>query len=221
MPSADILRLAGSPTAQTLLNIIPANPHLLLLIRIAPYPYNLLNVILASAPSLTLRTYTACTAFSLLKLVLHTWIGAGIHDLSATYVHDRGASAPPADGSDTLGESEGSGGWAGAGDALPDTQYPDGDQGWHRPHGPGRFGEHGYGHHRYHHHHHNYHHHPPAWMVEEMHRQKIRMYSTWVGIALCVALFFYLTHLAKKALAKAQAEAEERDEELGMRQRPA
>jgi hypothetical protein len=38
------------------------------------------------------------------------------------------------------------------------------------------------------------------------------MYSTWVGIGLCVALFFYLTHLAKKALRKAQEEEALRQE---------
>lgn len=41
------------------------------------------------------------------------------------------------------------------------------------------------------------------------------MYSTWIGIGLCVALFFYLTHLARKALRKAQEEeALKREEEM-------
>ncbi|WRT68992.1 uncharacterized protein IL334_005974 [Kwoniella shivajii] len=80
--------LSSSPTSSTLLSLLSSHPHLLLLIRIAPYPYNLLNVILASSPSLSLRTYTACTALSLCKLVLHTWIGAGIHNLSTAYGHN-------------------------------------------------------------------------------------------------------------------------------------
>jgi len=83
--------LSSSATFTSLLQIIPQSPHLLLLIRIAPYPYNLLNVLLASSP-LSLRSYTACTALSLCKLILHTWIGAGIHDLSQSYSHE---SPPP------------------------------------------------------------------------------------------------------------------------------
>lgn len=38
----------------------------------------------------------------------------------------------------------------------------------------------------------------------------MKMYATWAGIALCVGLFFYLTHLAKRALRKAQQEEEAR-----------
>jgi hypothetical protein len=41
---------------------------------------------------------------------------------------------------------------------------------------------------------------------------RVKMYATWAGIALCVGLFFYLTHLAKKALKKAQMEEEARRE---------
>ncbi|ORY24758.1 hypothetical protein BCR39DRAFT_545802 [Naematelia encephala] len=80
--------ISGSPTSTTLLHLLSTHPHLLLLIRIAPYPYNLLNAILAASP-VSLRTYTLCTALSLCKLVLHTWIGAGIHNLSETYLHER------------------------------------------------------------------------------------------------------------------------------------
>ncbi|EIW65830.1 hypothetical protein TREMEDRAFT_35925 [Tremella mesenterica DSM 1558] len=137
--------LQSSPTATSLLQIIPDNPHLLLLIRIAPYPYNLLNVILASSPSLTLFNYTACTALSLCKLVLHTWIGAGIHDLSS----------------------------------------------WHkRPS------------------HHDLHN-------DTMGRDDVKFYSTIVGVTMCLVLFVYLTHLAKRALARVQIEQELRqgDEE--------
>jgi hypothetical protein len=172
-----MVSLSKSSTAQSLLSIIPANPHLLLLIRIAPYPYNLLNVILASAPSLTLRTYTACTAVSLLKLVLHTWIGAGIHDIAS---FGRPHKTPF--------------------DAQPDWDG-EGDRPWRPPHGGGHHGKHGFG--------------GQGWREAQRHRGQVRMYSTWVGIGLCVALFFYLTHLAKKALRKAQEEeALKREEEM-------
>jgi hypothetical protein len=47
---------------------------------------------------------------------------------------------------------------------------------------------------------------------------RVKMYATWIGIALCVGLFFYLTHVAKRALRKAQAEEEaRRDREDGVR----
>jgi hypothetical protein len=39
----------------------------------------------------------------------------------------------------------------------------------------------------------------------------MRYYSTWAGVILCVGLFIYLTRLAKRALAKAQAEQEARE----------
>ncbi|WVQ93262.1 hypothetical protein IAU59_000328 [Kwoniella sp. CBS 9459] len=184
--------LAHSPTSISILNILPSNPHLLLLIRIAPYPYNLLNVILASSPTLTLRTYTGCTAISLCKLVLHTWIGAGVHDLSASYGHGGAAAG---DGSKNVSEG------------LGDDSGTDEDESWPHPFPPPS-----------HHHPHPYHHvyghghghgqgHPPM----DSSREDVKAYSTWIGIFLCVGLFFYLTHLAKKALKKAQEEQEDRE----------
>lgn len=151
----------------SLLNIIPANAHLLLLIRIAPYPYNLLNVILASSPSLTLKTYTGCTAISLLKVILHTWFGSGIHDISELH------RSPPS-GIPGHGPHHGIGGHGGHG---------------HGDHGSGAEGDHG---------HHGY----------AGRREDVKVYWTWGGLALCVVLFVYLHHVAKKALARAQAEVE-------------
>ena len=49
------------------------------------------------------------------------------------------------------------------------------------------------------------------WTEEEYHRHQVRMYSTWAGIVLCIVLFVYLTRLAKKALARAQAQADGRE----------
>lgn len=34
----------------------------------------------------------------------------------------------------------------------------------------------------------------------------MKYYSTWFGVILCIGLFVYLTRLAKRAVAKAQAE---------------
>ena len=58
---------------------IEKRPKLLFLIRLAPYPYNVMNCLLAASPTLTLQTYTACTALSLFKVIIHTYIGASIH----------------------------------------------------------------------------------------------------------------------------------------------
>ena len=54
------------------------------------------------------------------------------------------------------------------------------------------------------------------WTGEEKRRHDVKIWSTWVGIGLCVALFFYLTRLAKKALARAQLEQEREVEERGV-----
>lgn len=58
---------------------IEKRPKLLFLIRFAPYPYNVLNCLLAASPTLSLHTYTVCTALSLFKVIVHTSIGASIH----------------------------------------------------------------------------------------------------------------------------------------------
>jgi len=58
---------------------IEKRPKLLFLIRLAPYPYNVMNCLLAASPTLTLHTYTVCTALSLFKVIIHTSIGASIH----------------------------------------------------------------------------------------------------------------------------------------------
>ncbi|EAU84267.2 hypothetical protein CC1G_01263 [Coprinopsis cinerea okayama7 len=67
---------------------IEKRPKLLFLIRFAPYPYNVLNCLLAASPTLTLHTYTVCTALSLFKVVIHTSIGASIHSFKDFHVAD-------------------------------------------------------------------------------------------------------------------------------------
>ncbi|WFD20772.1 hypothetical protein MCAP1_003026 [Malassezia caprae] len=63
---------------------IERQPRLLFLVRLAPYPYNLLNTLLASSHVLTFRTYIVCTAVALPKLLVHTNLGASIKNF-ATY----------------------------------------------------------------------------------------------------------------------------------------
>ncbi|KAG0346243.1 hypothetical protein BG004_002091 [Podila humilis] len=54
---------------------------LLLLIRLAPYPFNILNLTL-SATHIPLRTFALATALSLTKLTLHVYIGSTLSSLA-------------------------------------------------------------------------------------------------------------------------------------------
>ncbi|KAL4076030.1 hypothetical protein V8B97DRAFT_81876 [Scleroderma yunnanense] len=62
---------------------IERRPSLLFLVRLAPYPYNVLNALLAATPTLEMKTYVICTALSLFKVIVHTSIGAGIRSFSS------------------------------------------------------------------------------------------------------------------------------------------
>lgn len=61
---------------------IERKPQLLFLVRLAPYPYNVMNALLA-ATTLSMKTYIICTGLSLFKVIVHTSIGAGIRSFSA------------------------------------------------------------------------------------------------------------------------------------------
>ncbi|KAG0086583.1 hypothetical protein BGZ93_004178 [Podila epicladia] len=56
---------------------------LLVLIRLAPYPFNILNLAL-SATHIPLRTFALATALSLMKLTLHVYIGSTLSSLAPT-----------------------------------------------------------------------------------------------------------------------------------------
>jgi hypothetical protein len=71
--------LESTCTLKRVIRAIEKRPKLLFLIRLAPYPYNVMNCLLAASPSLTLRTYTICTALSLFKVIIHSSLGASIH----------------------------------------------------------------------------------------------------------------------------------------------
>jgi hypothetical protein len=74
------------PRRLNLLQVVRAiekRPKLLFLVRLAPYPYNLMNTLLASSPTLTLRTYTLCTALALPKLLVHCALGTSIKNFAA------------------------------------------------------------------------------------------------------------------------------------------
>ncbi|KAJ3741339.1 hypothetical protein DFH05DRAFT_1403428 [Lentinula detonsa] len=71
--------LSSTCTLKRVVRAIEKRPKLLFLIRLAPYPYNVMNCLLAASPTLTLRTYTLCTALSLFKVIIHSSLGASIH----------------------------------------------------------------------------------------------------------------------------------------------
>jgi uncharacterized membrane protein YdjX (TVP38/TMEM64 family) len=80
--------LSHTASLKRVVRAIESRPKLLLLIRIAPYPYNLMNVLLASSRTLSFSTYFACTALSLVKVLVHTSIGSGIHSFAGYHAGD-------------------------------------------------------------------------------------------------------------------------------------
>lgn len=78
--------LDSAATIKRVVRAIEKRPKLLFLIRLAPYPYNVMNCLLAASPTLTLKTYTVCTALSLFKVIIHTSLGASIHSFKDYHV---------------------------------------------------------------------------------------------------------------------------------------
>ncbi|EKM59688.1 uncharacterized protein PHACADRAFT_250345 [Phanerochaete carnosa HHB-10118-sp] len=95
--------LSCTITIKRVVKAIEKNPRLLFLIRLAPYPYNVMNCLLAASPSLTLRTYALCTALSLPKLIIHTSIGSSIRSFAQYHIVKPGESAPAAGDEGMLG----------------------------------------------------------------------------------------------------------------------
>ncbi|TFY72514.1 hypothetical protein EVG20_g525 [Dentipellis fragilis] len=126
--------LASAASVKQVVRAIEKRPKLLFCIRLAPYPYNVMNCLLAASPTLTLKTYIACTALSLFKLIIHTTLGSSIHSF-ARYHLKTGADADSA----TAGTDE-------------EDESP------------------------------------------------LRYYSTIGGIVLCVAIFVYISYVARKAV---------------------
>ncbi|RDX53161.1 hypothetical protein OH76DRAFT_1399785 [Lentinus brumalis] len=89
--------LSCTITIKRVVRAIENNPKLLFLIRLAPYPYNVMNCLLAASPSLTLRTYTLCTALSLPKLIIHTSIGSSIHSFATYHATHPGSESTEGD----------------------------------------------------------------------------------------------------------------------------
>jgi uncharacterized membrane protein YdjX (TVP38/TMEM64 family) len=80
--------LSNATSVKRVVRAIEKRPQLLFLIRLAPYPYNVMNCLLGASPTLTLRTYLVCTALSLFKVIIHTTLGSSIHSFARYHVHD-------------------------------------------------------------------------------------------------------------------------------------
>ncbi|CDZ96370.1 Predicted membrane protein [Phaffia rhodozyma] len=145
---ASMIRLLSrSPSLARVIHAIERKPSLLFLIRLAPYPYNLLNTLLASSRTLTLKKYTTITAISLGKLIIHTTVGSTIHNWG-DYHSDTGLS-------DSIEGSEQ--------DKIS----------------------------------------PEEWdLMKQNEKRGETLRKAWsiIGIILCIALFVYLTHVARRAV---------------------
>ncbi|KAJ3853009.1 hypothetical protein EV368DRAFT_39798 [Lentinula lateritia] len=86
--------LSSTCTLKRVVRAIEKRPKLLFLIRLAPYPYNVMNCLLAASPTLTLRTYTICTALSLFKVIIHSSLGASIHSFKDYHMTTEGDNHP-------------------------------------------------------------------------------------------------------------------------------
>lgn len=80
--------LSCTRTIKRVVRAVERRPKLLFLIRLAPYPYNVMNCLLAATPTLTLRTYTICTGLSLFKVIVHTSMGASIASFKDYHIVD-------------------------------------------------------------------------------------------------------------------------------------
>ncbi|KAF9896588.1 hypothetical protein BX616_007162, partial [Lobosporangium transversale] len=77
--------------------------RLLVLIRLAPYPFNVMNALL-SATHIPLHTYTLATAISLVKLTLHVYIGSTLSSLTEGDDDEKNPDGTPKDPSSGHGK---------------------------------------------------------------------------------------------------------------------
>lgn len=99
--------LSSTTSVKRVVRAIEKRPQLLFLIRLAPYPYNVMNCLLGASPTLTLRTYLVCTALSLFKVIIHTTLGASIHSFARYHVsHESPSDGDQSDGDAAQGEGE-------------------------------------------------------------------------------------------------------------------
>ena len=100
--------LSNATSVKRVVRAIEKRPQLLFLIRLAPYPYNVMNCLLGASPTLTLRTYLVCTALSLFKVIIHTTLGSSIHSFARYHAQPKPPSQDTsADGTPSLSPSDG------------------------------------------------------------------------------------------------------------------
>ncbi|KAF8505524.1 hypothetical protein F5888DRAFT_445282 [Russula emetica] len=100
--------LSNATSVKRVVRAIEKRPQLLFLIRLAPYPYNVMNCLLGASPTLTLRTYLVCTALSLFKVIIHTTLGSSIHSFARYHTHPDHDTVP--NGGQNLSLSDGDAG---------------------------------------------------------------------------------------------------------------
>jgi hypothetical protein len=99
--------LSNATSVKRVVRAIEKRPQLLFLIRLAPYPYNVMNCLLGASPTLTLRTYLVCTALSLFKVIIHTALGSSIHSFARYHVQPKSPQDTAPDGRPGLSQSDG------------------------------------------------------------------------------------------------------------------
>ena len=99
--------LSNATSVKRVVRAIEKRPQLLFLIRLAPYPYNVMNCLLGASPTLTLRTYLVCTALSLFKVIIHTTLGSSIHSFARYHVQPGPSHDTDPNGEPGLSQSDG------------------------------------------------------------------------------------------------------------------
>ena len=74
--------LDKSPSLKKVIRAVERRPKLLFLIRLSPYPYNVMNTLLASSQTLSFSCYFWCTAIANLKLLVHVSVGCTIRSFA-------------------------------------------------------------------------------------------------------------------------------------------
>jgi hypothetical protein len=101
--------LSNATSVKRVVRAIEKRPQLLFLIRLAPYPYNVMNCLLGASPTLTLRTYLVCTALSLFKVIIHTTLGSSIHSFARYHVQPKSPQDIASDGGPGLSQTQSDG----------------------------------------------------------------------------------------------------------------
>jgi SNARE associated Golgi protein len=99
--------LSNATSVKRVVRAIEKRPQLLFLIRLAPYPYNVMNCLLGASPTLTLRTYLVCTALSLFKVIIHTTLGSSIHSFARYHAQSNSSDDTDPNGGQDLSLSDG------------------------------------------------------------------------------------------------------------------